>query len=375
MKIIAKIPEKGIGSARNIALQMADALVGLAEITAVFVSRKEILVKGTPVIPLSSKIGEIESRLAHMGYGIEIVSTDPALVVRLSSLEVTRGRRFPWLNMLLFLVTCISTILAGALQEGIDIFGNPSFILKNPLRVFMAGLPFSLSLLIILLFHEFGHYIAARMHRVNVTLPYFIPAPNIIGTFGAFIKSKSAFMDRKQLLDVAAAGPLAGLVIAIIVLTVGTMHSPIVPIPEGSSAMLFGDSLLHRLITALVKGPIPGGHALMLNSVAFAGWVGLLVTMFNLLPIGQLDGGHIMYALFGKAQKGLAYLAMLGLLVLSYWWSGWAIWLILTFLMRPVHPPTLLDEVPIGPWRRSLGYLSIAAFILCFMPVPMSYSG
>ena len=354
---------------------MADALVGLADITAIFSSRKELLLRGDPLIPLMGKAGEIESRLAPMGYRTEIVSMEPALVVRLRSPEVTRGNRFPWLNVLLFLATCISTILAGAFWEGVSIFGHPNPIFHDPLAVFTAGLPFSLSLMAILLFHEFGHYVAARIHRVEVTFPYFVPAPNIIGTFGAFIKSKSAFMDRRQLLDVAAAGPLAGLVVAIIVLIVGISQSRIMPIPADSAVMLFGNSLLHTMITILVRGSIPEGYGLMLNSVAFAGWVGLLVTMFNLLPIGQLDGGHIMYALFGKAQKNLAYLAMLGLLVLSYWWSGWALWLFLTILMRPVHPPTLLDEIPLGGGRRWLGYSSIAAFILCFMPVPMSYVG
>jgi membrane-associated protease RseP (regulator of RpoE activity) len=353
---------------------MADALIGLADITAVFTSKREILLKGQPVTTLAGMNGIIESRLSNLGYRAEVISTEPSLVVRMSSLEVAGAGRFPWLNLGLFLLTVASTVIAGALLEGVNLFENPGLILGDPATVLKAGLPFSLSILAILLFHEFGHYIAARAHRVRVTLPYFIPAPTIIGTFGAFIRSKSAFMNRKQLLDVAAAGPLAGLVMAIIVLVIGTGRSTVGPIPDAGSAMFFGDSLLHQFIVYLVKGPLPEGSALMLNSIGFAGWVGLLVTMFNLLPIGQLDGGHIMYALFGKIQKNLAYAAMLGLLVLSYWWTGWAVWLILTILMRPAHPPTLLDEIPLDRRRRLIGYLSIAAFILCFMPVPVSYS-
>jgi membrane-associated protease RseP (regulator of RpoE activity) len=368
-----KIRTEEIKQTHDLAQYMANALIGLADVTAVFASHKEILLKGDPIIALAGRNSEIESRLSYPGYRIEVISTEPTLVVRMSVSEAVNVRRFPWVNLLLFILTGISTILAGAFWEGIDIFSRPGFILENPMKVIAAGLPFSLSLLAILLFHEFGHYIAGRLHRVNMTLPYFIPAPTIIGTFGAFIRSKSAFLNRRQLLDVAVAGPLAGLVVAIFVLAVGTRLSPVVPIPDGVSAIYFGDSLLHQAITYLVKGPIPDGQALMLNSVAFAGWVGILVTMFNLLPIGQLDGGHIMYALFGKAQKYLAYLAMLGLLALSFWWSGWAFWLLLTILMRPIHPPTLLDEVPLGSGRRFLGYLSIAAFILCFMPVPVTY--
>lgn len=363
-----------MGSAYNLTQLMADSLVGIADISAVFASRKEILLKGAPITALSGRNHEIESRLSRPGYRAEVISTEPSLVVRIRSLEISKTRNFPWVNALLLALTAISTILAGALQEGINLFGNPGIILENPLAVIRAGLPFSFSLLIILLFHEFGHYIAGRVHKVNVSLPYFIPAPTIIGTFGAFIKSKSAFVNRRQLLDVAVAGPLAGLVIAIIVLAIGTAQSRIVPMPEGSSVMFFGDSLLHQFITGLIKGPIPEGYTVMLNSVAFAGWVGLLVTMFNLLPIGQLDGGHIIYALFGKAQKWLAYVAVLGLFVLSFWWSGWAVWLFLTILVKPVHPPTLLDEIPLGGWRTFLGYLSIAAFIVCFMPVPIAFS-
>jgi membrane-associated protease RseP (regulator of RpoE activity) len=144
---------------------------------------------------------------------------------------------------------------------------------------------------------------------------------------------------------------------------------------QNGNTMLFGDSLLYRFLVHILKGPIPVGQVLPpnANTIMFAGWVGLLVTMFNLLPIGQLDGGHIMYALFGKYQKGLAYLAMLGLLILSFWWTGWAIWLFIALLLRPSHPPTLMDDVVIGPWRRFVGYLSVLAFILCFTPVPIWY--
>jgi membrane-associated protease RseP (regulator of RpoE activity) len=297
------------------------------------------------------------------------------LVVRMRTAEAVERIRFPWVNLILFLLTGITTILAGALQEDVGFITNPGILLHNPLAVIRAGLPFSLSLLAILLFHEFGHYTAARLHKVNVTLPYFIPAPTLLGTFGAFIRSKSAFMNKKQLLDVAAAGPLAGLVISIIVLVIGMGSSSFVPLQNhGGTDMYFGGSVLHKLIVYLIKGPTPSGYVFLPSSIAFAGWVGLLVTMFNLLPIGQLDGGHIMYALFGKYQKYLAYVAMLGLLALSFLWSGWAIWLFISILLKPAHPPTLMDDIPIGRGRRLAGYLSIIAFILCFMPTPVWYS-
>ena len=347
--------------------------MGVAEITAVFTSKKEIVIKGKPAVNLPGMNGLIESRLSNFGYEPEVISTEPVLVVRMKPLEVVKENGIPWLNILLFTATVISTLLAGALWAGIDIISRPTLIFTDPWRIVAAGFPFSVSLLSILLFHEFGHFYAARLHRVNVSWPYFIPGPTVIGTFGAFIKSKSAFMNKRQLLDVAAAGPLAGLIISIVVLAIGTQGSSVQEFPQGAAGIYFGESLLHRLIIFLVKGPIPEGQVLVVNSIALAGWVGLLVTMFNLLPIGQLDGGHIMYALFDKAQRVLAYVSLAAILVLSFWWPGWAFWLVLTALLRPAHPPTIMDEVPLDATRRIVGYLSIAAFAICFMPVPVSF--
>ncbi len=347
----------------------------MADITAIFTSGREIVFRGIPVIQPADINDVIEARLWQLGYKAEVLSTEPELVVRLRTPEQITRRKFPWVNVLLFLVTCVTTIIAGAWNEGVNFLGNPGILLHDPQAILKAGLPFSLSLLAILLFHEFGHYTAARIHKVNVTLPYFVPAPTVLGTFGAFIRSKSPFMNRKQLLDVAASGPLAGLAVSIIVLIIGISGSTLVPAAGlGTDNFIFGESLLHKLLTLLIKGPIPSGEILQMNTVAFAGWAGLLVTMFNLLPIGQLDGGHIIYALFGKYQKALAYAAMLGLIVLSFWWSGWAIWLFVSFLVKPAHPPTLMDDIPVGRATRIVGYLSIAAFIICFMPVPIWYS-
>lgn len=362
----------GVNATNNLAQRIAESLIGIAEINAVFTSKHEILLKGTPVVSLIGLQGVIESKLQTLGYQAEIISTEPQLVIRLRTLKTIEKTKFPWLNLALFLVTGATTILSGAWQEGVDFFSNPALLLQNPLMVLQAGLPFSLSLLAIMLCHEFGHYSAARINKVNVTLPYFIPAPNLVGTFGAFIRSKSAFINKRQLLDVAAAGPLAGLVISIIILIIGIGGSSFMPLPKPSgNAIYFGESILYKLITFLMKGPTPSGSILASNSIAFAGWVGLLVTMINLLPIGQLDGGHIMYALFGKYQKFLAYMAMIGLLILSFWWIGWALWLIISVILKPAHPPTLMDDIPIGRGRRFIGYLSILAFILCFMPIPI----
>lgn len=314
--------------------------------------------------------------MSRFGRDVEILSEKPNLVVRLRRRETSEDK-FPWINLLLFILTVITTVLTGALWEGVDWVSNPIEAFSNPLKIFLGGLPFSLSLLAILVFHEFGHYFAARYHGVKVTLPYFIPAPpaiTLIGTFGAFIKSKSAFVNKKQLLDVGAAGPLAGLVIAIIVIAIGINGSTVQPMTDEMSGIFFGESMLFSFVADIVKGPITDNQVLVINSVGFAGWVGLLVTMFNLLPIGQLDGGHITYAMFGKTQKTIAILTMIGLAGLSFYWQGWIVWLFMGFLVKPKHPPTVMDEEPLDRRRKIIGYISIAAFIVCFVPAPIYFN-
>ncbi len=358
----------------NIAQKISDSLADIIDVAAVYTSRREILVKGAPLFESPWIQAEIESRLAGFGFKVEIISTQPSLVVRLRSLESLKSPAFPWLNTILFGLTVLTTLTTGAIMEGADWIADPGLIFNEPLKIILAGLPFSISLLSILLFHEFGHYIAARIHGVSVSLPYFIPAPpgfSPFGTFGALIKSKSAFLNKKQLLDVAAAGPLAGLVIAIIVIVIGVQTSSVQQLSSESGNIFFGESILFQLITYAIKGPIPEGSALFISSVAFAGWVGILVTMFNLLPFGQLDGGHIAYALLGKWQKNLAHLVIFGLVALSFYWFGWAIWILIGLLLRPGHPPTVMDELPIGKWRKLIGIISIIAFVLCFIPVPI----
>lgn len=358
----------------NIARKISKSLGDIIDISAVYASPQEILVKGTPLFESSSIQPRIESRLAGFGYDAEIISTQPSLVVRLRSHETTRSLSFPWLNVILFGLTILTTLTTGALTGGANWITDPDLIFNSPLKIILAGLPFSISLLSILLFHEFGHYIAARIHGVKVSLPYFIPAPpgiSPLGTFGAFIKSKSAFLNKRQLLDVAAAGPLAGLVVATIVIVIGVKTSSVQQVLPDTEGIFYGDSILFQLITYAIKGPIPDDSALFISPVAFAGWVGILVTMFNLLPLGQLDGGHIAYALLGKWQKNLAHLAILALVALSFYWFGWIIWIMIGFLLRPGHPPTVMDELPLGKWRRLIGIVSVIAFVICFIPVPI----
>lgn len=266
------------------------------------------------------------------------------------------------LHILLFFITLATTTVAGAFLAGV----NP---LKDPEKVF-HGLMFSLPLMSILLVHEMGHYMAARRHGVVVTPPYFIPAPSIIGTFGAFIKIKSPLPDRNALLDIGAAGPLAGVAVAIPVLVIGLLQSDVKPAANLQGISL-GTSFLFDLIARLVHGTVPEGYDIVLGPVAFAGWIGLLVTALNLIPVGQLDGGHIAYALFGSRFTPVSRVLPFLLLPMGFLWEGWILWAVLLLFLGTGHPPPLDPTVELTPGRRVIGFISLAVFILCFTPSPV----
>ncbi len=270
--------------------------------------------------------------------------------------------KLPVGNLALFALTLLSTLVAGALQQGV----NP---LTQPGRVW-EGIPFSLTLILILGAHEFGHYLMSRRHRMDVSLPYFIPAPSLVGTFGAFIKIRSPIMDRRTLLDIGAAGPLAGMVAAIPVLIVGLVLSRVGPVHEESGISL-GSSLLMSLLVWIVHGTIPERFDLVLHPLAFSGWIGLLVTCLNLIPVGQLDGGHVAYAVFGSRQRLIARV-MIGILVVLgvAAWEGWLVWALILMIMGTTHPPVVYDWIPLDVPRRAVGWLTLAVFALTFTPSP-----
>ena len=274
-----------------------------------------------------------------------------------------RKPRVIW-NLLLFFLTFMTTVLAGALQEGVNPVTNPGQIPK--------GFPFALALMGILLAHELGHYLVARRHGVDVTLPYFIPAPSFIGTFGAFIKMRSPARDPKMLLDIGAAGPLVGVVVSIPLVALGLSLSEVKQI-EGQVGTSLGDSILLWLISRVVVGPIPPGYDVVIHPVGFAGWIGLLVTSLNLLPVGQLDGGHVVYALLGERQNRISKFVFVGLLALGVLgWEGWLVWGVLLLIMGFRHPPPVEWWVPLDRKRKVIGWLTVAVFILTFIPIPFS---
>jgi len=268
-------------------------------------------------------------------------------------------------NGILFVLTFFTTLVAGSFLAG----GNP---LATP-RDLALGFMFSLPLLSILGVHELGHYTAARRHEVDVTPPYFIPAPSFIGTFGAFIKIRSPVPHRNALMDIGAAGPIAGAIVAIPVLLVGLKLSAVRQTTGVAAGIPLGESILFRAAAYAVVGPIPDGHDLVLHPVAFAGWIGLLVTALNLLPSGQLDGGHIAYALFGSRYAKIARAVPFLLLPMGLLWGGWIIWSIMLLVLGTKHPRPLFDEVPLTPGRRRIGIAAAFLFLLCFTanPVPV----
>ncbi len=270
-------------------------------------------------------------------------------------------------NVILFVLTLVTTVLAGALQDGVNPIEHPEQIPR--------GFPFAFSLMGILLSHELGHYLMARRHRLSVTLPYFIPAPPIpffIGTFGAFIKMRSPARDRKMLLDIGAAGPLTGVAVSIPFLIYGFQHSEL-KILQGQAGINLGSSLLLWLISRGISGPIPEGYDILIHPVGFAGWIGLLVTSLNLIPVGQLDGGHVAYALWGERQNKISRFVFLGLLGLGFLgWPGWFFWGFILFLMGFRHPSPMEWWVPLDRKRKIIGWLTLAVFFLTFIPVPFS---
>ena len=273
-----------------------------------------------------------------------------------------RSRRFPYLHFFLFLVTLLSTLIAGALQQGINLIENPWMIWK--------GIPFSFTLLMILGAHEFGHYFMSRKHNIDVTLPYFIPAPSFIGTFGAFIKMKSPIMDRRILLDIGAAGPLAGMCVTIPVLLIGLFLSEI-RYETVDAGINLGSSMFFSFMSWIVHGSLPDEVNLVLHPIAFSGWIGLLVTCLNLLPVGQLDGGHVAYAVIGQKQRVVAKVIIAVLVVIGITgWSGWLLWAGILFIMGLNHPPVVYDWIPLDRKRKVIGWITLTVFVMTFTPVP-----
>ena len=236
----------------------------------------------------------------------------------------------------------------------------------------LQGLPFSIPLILILLAHELGHYLACRAYRLPATLPYFLPVPFGLGTFGAFIKIQVPIRAKHQLFDVGVAGPLAGFVVLLPVLAYGLANSEPIPLPEVEEPEIFlGFNLLLYLGMELFHGGGTAGWGLSLHPAGVAAWVGMLATALNLLPLGQLDGGHILYAVAGRWQRRLAWPLLLLLVAAGFLWPVWWLWCLFVFLMGLKHPPVRDEAVPLSLGRQVLALVALGILVLCFMPQPV----
>jgi membrane-associated protease RseP (regulator of RpoE activity) len=217
-----------------------------------------------------------------------------------------------------------------------------------------------------------GHYFTCRFYRIEATLPFFIPAPTLIGTLGAFIKIKSPITRRKQLFDIGVAGPLTGFLLSLPALIYGLSLSKVVPAVPREDTMVFGEPLLLKLVAGLMFRGVPAQSDLFLHPVAFAGWVGILVTAFNLFPVGQLDGGHISFALLGEKSKHLAKMLLVVFVIMGiFFWIGWIVWTLVIVLLGLRHPRVIDDQERLSPSRRFIGVVILLIFLLSFIPAPI----
>jgi len=264
-------------------------------------------------------------------------------------------------------VTSLSPYLSPATVAGV--WGDRALLVR--------GLEFATAALFILLVHELGHWFACRHHRLDVTPPLFLPAPLGLGTFGAFIRIRSPIRDKRELLDVGVSGPLAGFVALLPVLAAGVALSHPARLAEaarfGEPVLLYrpGDSLLLELLTRIFHGALPAGTLLEPHPLLLAGWVGLFATMLNLLPLAQLDGGHILYAVLGGRQRRVARVLWLGLVGLGFLWPGWWLWALFVLVLGLRHPRIVDESKPLDRRERRLAGLSLVVFVIGFMPAPI----
>jgi membrane-associated protease RseP (regulator of RpoE activity) len=333
---------------------------------------------GQLLVEPAAAVERLRPRLAPHGYTPFVREDQGTVWVHaIAQAEVAEPSR-PLVHLGLFLATVVTTLLAGTL-----ILGGvpPAELWQHPERI-AVGVPFAAALLGILGVHEFGHYTLGRRHGMPVSLPYFIPVPPIppflLGTLGAVIRLRGAIRDRRALFDMAVAGPLAGLVVAVPVYVLGLRLSSVVRIPQEGAAgayVQFGDALLPKLLERLTLGVLPPDSDILLHPVGVAAWFGFFVTALNLIPAGQLDGGHIVYALFGGRHALISKLSVgaLVLIGLAFGSINWLVWAALIVgLMGFRHTPTMDDITPLDGRRRALGLFALILLFLLLPPVPLA---
>ena len=299
---------------------------------------------------------------------------EPPLPIAYTAPRKFQDRR--WLHLALFLLTLLSTTLVGAdhYLGYVSDFGRNRVVFHAAFVLY--GLWYSATILLILGAHELGHYLACRYYQVDASLPFFIPMPVVLtGTLGAFIRIREPIPTKRMLFDIGIAGPLAGFAFAVPALFIGIALSPVVRVPESLVGFNLGEPLLFRAATWLTWGSIADGYSVNLHPMAFAAWFGLLATALNLFPIGQLDGGHISYAVLGRKSTTVT-LASIGVAIgLTFFSMSWVVWTLLlvamTVVMGPRHPRTIDEDIPLDRVRIWLAVLAFVILALCFTPNPI----
>jgi membrane-associated protease RseP (regulator of RpoE activity) len=294
--------------------------------------------------------------------------------------EARRQRKSLAIAIVLFVLTLVSTLAVGAQYASSyaawqspdfdQLFSTYANLILHP-SLLLSGVPFAFTLIGILLAHELGHFFACRYYGISASYPYFLPAPTLIGTLGAFIRIRSAIYNRKALFDVGLAGPVVGFLFAVPALAIAILYSRVIPAADAHSSIVFGQPLVMRLLIAVLRPGVRSGD-LLLHPVGRAAWVGLFATALNLLPGGQLDGGHILYSVASQYHRRITIGVALLLIPLGiFFWSGWIFWSILLLLIGFRHPPLMNRWERLDRTRLVWTVIAVVIFILCFMPMPV----
>lgn len=323
-------------------------------------------VVGTIHLPIEKTIGEIKEYFSSTDYTPLFGKEKSRHVVQFGIFRKVEDTPKYWLNIVLFVATILSTILAGSFNSGGDPFKNFADIL--------LGIPFSFSIMAILTCHELGHYFVSRKAGMITTLPYFIPVPfHFLGTFGAVIRMKSLVPSRRTLLRVGMAGPIAGFLVALPITIIGIALSKVNIAPEAGGYLKLGDSLLFYLLAKIIHPNIPAGADIFLHPMAFAGWIGFLVTSMNLIPIGQLDGGHVAYSVLLQKRRYLYVPIIIGLVALGLLWLGWYFWGLLAFFLARRDPVIQDTLTPLTKREKLYALFPLIILILTFIPQPFTF--
>lgn len=356
-----------------------DELMPVFRVYEIRTDGDQLVYYGEPRVPRERLMQRVWPLFRDEGYEVTLSRQRGEFVLVAEPVEIGLSG-VPWTNILLFVATVASTLYAGANWYHVDVFANPENVL--------VALPFALAVMGVLGTHELGHYVMSRYHKVDATLPYFLPMPTLIGTMGAVIKMKGQMPNRKALFDIGVAGPLAGLVATVFVTAVGLMLDP-VTVPRSVFAMEstieveFGYPLLMHLLADLLNRPLEySDPRTFVNPVVIGGWVGMFVTFLNLLPVGQLDGGHIVRAMVGKRQETVAATVPLVLFALAgylFYARGvgnavgiWVFWGFFSMIFAYVGPATPISDDELDTKRKLVGLLTFVLGVLCFSPIPIT---